>query len=107
MEAIKRVDLFDVVERRADSCVNCKDFIVNNSTEREAITCRHKIIPNTLIVVVSHALLIKAEPLLQGKRTYTNATENGFRDSLEEGRFVQDNGSLRKIEAQLSRSTSN
>ena len=55
LEAIQRVDLIDVVERRTNSCVNCEDFIVNNSTEREAIAGCHKIIPHTLIIVVPHA----------------------------------------------------
>ena len=63
MEAIQRVDLIDVVEGRTNSCVNCEDFVVDNSTKREAIAGCHKIIPHTLIIVVPHALLIKAEPL--------------------------------------------
>lgn len=63
MEAIERIDLIDMVERRTDSSVNGEDFIVDNSTERKAIAGRHKIIPYTFIVVIPHALLIKAKSL--------------------------------------------
>ena len=54
--------------------MDCKNRLVNNGTKRKTVKDRHNCIPNTLILVISLALLVKTITTFK-KKMDTNEDE--------------------------------
>lgn len=55
------------MKKRTNACMDCKNGIVNNGTKRKTVEDRHNCIPNTLIPIISLALLVKSISTLKKK----------------------------------------